>query len=332
VIPVLLQQQRRPPRPPSPTCRFDAGSPLVLQSGSWQCSAASTAWVLRSLGRPEAEADVVRLLGPGRISQTDGLLDGGGGGLVAVLRDLRLTADHAWVSYDEVLERAGRQPLAIGGVSWGSGGHWSAVRGRDGDTLLLANPSPGWAGVEQSMSREQFAALGPFAAVWVAVEEAAQEVLALPPVDASSPAAFVRSVRPYAERVERETGVPAAIMIAMAVNETGYGKFAAGNNFFGIKADRGWRGSTTGDVRTWEVVDGQRVDITDVFRAYPDPADSFRDFAAFLRENSRYRECWECTGDPRRFIEAIWAAGYATDPDYPAKIMAIAGDWELLEG
>jgi hypothetical protein len=45
--------------------------------------------------------------------------------------------------------------------------HWVGVRGRDADTLLLANPGPGWRGIHQTLTRAEFAALGPFAAVWV---------------------------------------------------------------------------------------------------------------------------------------------------------------------
>jgi len=58
----------------------------------------------------------------------------------------------------------------------------------------------------------------------------------------SSPEAFSRSVAPYAERVSKATGIPAEALIGMAANETGYGKFAEGNDLFGIKG-RGPAGS-----------------------------------------------------------------------------------------
>jgi len=54
-------------------------------------------------------------------------------------------------------------------------------------------------------------------------------------VDNSSPEAFIRSVAPYAQRVSAATGIPAEALIGMAANETGYGRFAEGNNLFGIK-------------------------------------------------------------------------------------------------
>src|SRR5262249_35691385 len=50
----------------------------------------------------------------------------------------------------------------------------------------------------------------------------AQQVTPFAPtnVDSSSPEAFIRSIAPYAARVSKATGIPAAAMIGMAANET----------------------------------------------------------------------------------------------------------------
>ncbi len=136
----------------------------MLQRASWTCSAASTCWLLRSLGVDVAESQVVEQLGRGMSPQL-GLVYGDGRDLAALLRDrYALDADGVWVDFDHVLARAGQVPIAMGGVGWY---HWTGVRGLDGDTLLLANPAPGWMGVDQRLTRRQFSALGPFAAVWV---------------------------------------------------------------------------------------------------------------------------------------------------------------------
>jgi hypothetical protein len=167
---LLIQQQvrhaapREPAAEPAPRSRFDPTTPTVFQTGPWQCSAASTAWVLRSLGHAHLQDDVVALLGPGHINAELGLLFGDGRGLAALLRAVGLTAAHGPVGFDDVLAMAGRRPVAMGGAAFY---HWVGVRGRDGDTLLLANPGPGWRGIQQTLTRAEFAALGPFAAVWV---------------------------------------------------------------------------------------------------------------------------------------------------------------------
>lgn len=149
------------------------------------------------------------------------------------------------------------------------------------------------------------------------------------PIDVSSRAAFVRTALPYADRVQRERGYPAAIILAMACLESNYGKSAPGNNFFGIKADPSWRGRRF-EAKTWEDLDGKRVEISAWFRAYDDPTDSFRDLAEFLERNPRYGEALRWKHDPERFIGEVWEAGYATDGDYPKKVLGIVRDWGLL--
>jgi hypothetical protein len=164
---VLLQQQahgRTPRASTPPALRFDPNTAAVLQSGAWQCSAASTAWVLQTLGHPQSQDDVVALLGPSQINPDVGLCFGDGRALVALLHSLGLGARNGPVLFDDVLAMAGSKPLAMGGAAFY---HWVGVRGRDGDTLALANPGPGYRGIHQTLSRTEFAALGPFIGVWV---------------------------------------------------------------------------------------------------------------------------------------------------------------------
>lgn len=144
------------------------------------------------------------------------------------------------------------------------------------------------------------------------------------PIDASSPDRFLATAAPYAQQVEQETGIPARIMLGIAANETGYGKSAPGNNFFGIKGANLQTGATFTSP-TWEVEGGKRVNTTANFRAYADPADSFRDFADFLQSNPRYGPALQRTSDPEAFIRAVHAAGYATDPNWSNQVLSIAG-------
>jgi hypothetical protein len=167
--PIVFQQQATlaVPRPQSRALAlaFDPATPAILQTGAWQCSAASTAWMLRSLGFPHSQDDVVELLGPNHINSDLGLLLGDGRGLAGVLASVGLAGrNQQTVTFDEVLLMAGRLPVVMGGAAYY---HWVGVRGRYGDELQLANPAPGWRKVYQTMTRAQFGELGPFAAVWV---------------------------------------------------------------------------------------------------------------------------------------------------------------------
>jgi len=85
--------------------------------------------------------------------------------------ELGIAADNdESTSWDEVMAAAGEQPMLMGGRAWG---HWVAVRMgtltaevQGLDLLALMNPAPGYKNVGQTIDPSQFAALGPFSAVW----------------------------------------------------------------------------------------------------------------------------------------------------------------------
>ncbi len=148
------------------------------------------------------------------------------------------------------------------------------------------------------------------------------------PLDCSSPEAFARSVWPHARKAAEELGVPAKALVAQAALETGWGRRLAGregvtsHNLFGIKAGGSWRGGKV-DSATHEYVNGQRVSERAAFRSYDSPADSFADYTRLLK-NPRYEHARGTGGDVHHFAKALQRAGYATDPSYAAKIVAIA--------
>lgn len=135
------------------------------------------------------------------------------------------------------------------------------------------------------------------------------------------PSAFISMLAGAAQECMRRTGIPASITLAQAALESGWGASVRGNNLFGIKADKSWTGRTVA-IDTHEVIKGQRVAIVDKFRAYDSYAESMVDHGRFLLANPRYRECFkETTG--AGWATALQAAGYATDPDYAKKLIAI---------
>lgn len=142
-----------------------------VQNYPWDCSAASTAWALRAIGRDYSEEDVIWGLGPGRISPTYGLLDASGAGIVEWLQTIGVAAGNdADASWQEVQDAAGYQPLVIGGRRWC---HWVSVRigsqtaGLSSrNELWLMNPAPGYDGVDQILDEANFDRLGTFSAVW----------------------------------------------------------------------------------------------------------------------------------------------------------------------
>jgi flagellar rod assembly protein/muramidase FlgJ len=135
------------------------------------------------------------------------------------------------------------------------------------------------------------------------------------------PADFIKKILPGAQACQRATGVPASVTIAQAALESGWGERAPGNNLFGIKADAAWKGATT-SFATTEYINGKKTSMTLKFRAYPDWSGSLTDHAAFFHTNPRYHACFaETTGEG--WARALAKAGYATDPNYAASLIAV---------
>jgi flagellum-specific peptidoglycan hydrolase FlgJ len=131
---------------------------------------------------------------------------------------------------------------------------------------------------------------------------------------------FVSSLLPAAIEESKRTGVDPRIIVAQAAQETGWGKSAPGNNYFGIKSHGQGGGQT---LATNEVIDGKTVRINDSFRQFANPQDSVKGYGDFILQNPRYRGMREAKGLDAQ-LEALGASGYATDPNYANSVGSIA--------
>ena len=158
-----------------------------------------------------------------------------------------------------------------------------------------------------------------------------------------TPKQFAEKYWPEAKKAEAQTGVPALVTLAQAAVESGWGGVAPGNMFFGVKDTDGVNGNeqllTTTEYHnsmnvrypvvisiTPVLIGGKKrykYRVKDYFRKYKTPADSFADHGQFLRKNQRYARAFQ-TKDPYKFINAIAAAGYATDPNYAGTLTKVA--------
>jgi len=141
-----------------------------------------------------------------------------------------------------------------------------------------------------------------------------------------SQANFVRQHSDVANKVEKETGIPASFMLGQAGHETGWGKYqikqkggAPSFNLFGIKAGGSWTGKVA-EVTTTEFVNGVAQKKVARFRAYDSYEDSFKDYSRLISESPRYAKARQQTGSAHAFASGLQKAGYATDPDYAAKL------------
>lgn len=136
-----------------------------------------------------------------------------------------------------------------------------------------------------------------------------------------APQDFIKAISAAARTSAQTTKIPASFTVAEAALETGWGAHAPGMNLFGIKADPSWTGPVTIQ-NTREFQNGAWTMVQARFRAYTDWLGSISDHAQFLLANPRYKCAFACT-DGCDFANAVQKAGYATDPAYASKIIAI---------
>lgn len=151
----------------------------------------------------------------------------------------------------------------------------------------------------------------------------------------ATPADFVATLLPLAQRLAPQIGVDPKVLVAQAALETGWGRHITqdssgrnSRNLFNIKADSAWQGERVG-VSTLEYRGGVAVRESAAFRAYGSFEHSVEDYVSFLQQNPRYRQALEQAADPQAYLQELQAAGYATDPAYAQKIGRIF-DSELL--
>lgn len=121
----------------------------------------------------------------------------------------------------------------------------------------------------------------------------------------------------------KQHGIPASITLAQGLLESGNGNSElarASNNHFGIKCTPDWNGGKV-------YHDDDRKN--DCFRKYKDAADSFEDHSKFL-QRSRYASLFELKStDYKGWAHGLKKAGYATDPNYPRKLIELIERYEL---
>lgn len=145
----------------------------------------------------------------------------------------------------------------------------------------------------------------------------------------NSPAEFVAALTPFADSVAKRLNVSPDVLLAQAALETGWGKKVStdnkgdsSHNLFNIKADKRWEGPTA-SVDTLEFTDGVAKREKHQFRSYQDFQSSFNDFADFLQSGNRYSDALRNSADSAQFLNGLQKAGYATDPNYAAKIQSV---------
>ena len=137
---------------------------------------------------------------------------------------------------------------------------------------------------------------------------------------------YVYQFKDVAMNNMRNYGIPASIILAQGILESGAGRgdlATRSNNHFGIKCHVGWTG---------ESVNHDDDSAQECFRKYDNPSESFKDHSLFLTGRSRYAKLFTLSkGDYKAWARGLRAAGYATDPKYPDKLISYIDRYSLHE-
>jgi hypothetical protein len=121
-------------------------------------------------------------------------------------------------------------------------------------------------------------------------------------------------------------GIPASIILAQGILESGSGKgdlALNANNHFGIKCHNDW----TGD-KVYKDDDA----ANECFRKYNQSAESYQDHAKVLTTKTRYAKLFALPKDDyRSWAKGLKEAGYATDPRYPEKLISYIETYNLSQ-
>ena len=127
------------------------------------------------------------------------------------------------------------------------------------------------------------------------------------------------------------TGIPASITLAQGLHESNYGtsKLAKeANNHFGIKCKSYWTGKTYYHKDDDFNRKGQLVESC--FRAYNSTVDSYVDRSNFLSQTERYQILFTLSRQSyKEWANGLKNCGYATDPDYAAKLIRKIEKYQL---
>ncbi len=135
---------------------------------------------------------------------------------------------------------------------------------------------------------------------------------------------YINKFKHIAVEEKFRSGIPASITLAQGILESGSGNSRLtqeGNNHFGIKCKGSWTGKTILED------DDEKQEC---FRAYDSAWQSYHDHSDFLLHNSRYGTLFNLDAtDYKSWAYGLKAAGYATNPVYPQKLIEYIEKYNL---
>ena len=136
--------------------------------------------------------------------------------------------------------------------------------------------------------------------------------------------AYIEKYKSIAKADMIDYKIPASITLGQGILESGAGTgplSIQANNHFGIKCHKEWNGPS---------VKYDDDSEQECFRKYTEPSESYRDHSLFLTSRDRYSNLFKLEkNDYKGWAQGLKDAGYATDPAYPTKLIALIERYQL---
>lgn len=145
---------------------------------------------------------------------------------------------------------------------------------------------------------------------------------------------YIEKYKSIAVDEMRRTGIPASIKLAQGIMESDIGRSTLAleaNNHFGIKCGKSWSGLTF--QKFDDDKDSLGVLVQSCFRVYANAHESYIAHSEFLLDptkKSRYGFLFDLDSrDFEGWANGLSFAGYATDPQYPSKLIKTIKTYKL---
>ncbi|WP_374948517.1 glycoside hydrolase family 73 protein [Mucilaginibacter sp.] len=140
----------------------------------------------------------------------------------------------------------------------------------------------------------------------------------------SASQSYIEKFKDNAIRIMHETGVPASIILGVAMHESGSGKSAIAqnlNNQFGVKGGGG------------AVYYRHNKKVKSSYKRYESVMDSFNDFARIMTERKQFSHLADklTNYDYKGWAKGIQRSGYASSKKWSAQVLGIINKYDLNE-
>ncbi|QOY28082.1 Exo-glucosaminidase LytG [Bacillus velezensis] len=146
---------------------------------------------------------------------------------------------------------------------------------------------------------------------------------------------FIKEIAGDAQQIYIKHRILASLIIAQGCLESAWGTSelaTKGHNLFGMKGE--YNGQYV-IMQTWEVINGENVQVPAKFRKYPSWKESIQDLANLylngLSWDKNHYKAVVGETDYQKATAALVKAGYATDPNYATKLNSLIFTYKLTK-